>query len=1247
LVCLFVLLGICVPGFGATHTWLGTSSNLVSDAANWSGGSPAGDLDANIVFSNDAVRKAVVNDVAALRFETIQFQSSGFTLSGESLSVSSGYISSYDWDTVVGCDIAVTGELTLYKAEYTGRISGSGSVVIHGNVSFTGSTSNSYTGGTQVEDGFVTLRKTGGAIAFPGNVVIGSGFLPWLSIEEPGQIAATATVDIRKGSLNLESPQTLAKLIVASNTFAGAFESTAPLTLHALAVSGSSIQLNRLQLEDPVLDVPASSSVTIRDSTVADGGLTLRGTGTVSWAGELPAQLVVDGVLAGLNAPNTDVNLQSGIVEGLARSLTATGGRIENFESETDLRLGPGVTLIASEGVTRVRLNGTFDAGGAALEIRETSFDPGPSVVLSNTSTKPVTGTFAGVPEGGIASNRFQLTYTGGDGNDIAVTRVDKLLPSMTFERTPNPTYIGEAVTVTATVAGESSTPTGSVTFTSAEDGHLLDIVTLTGGKASLTITPVKSETYFYARYSGDATYAPKDDGFVVPAQYRIPVISSLDPSSAPSGSVVTVSLHGSYFRDDMTITTGPYGVASGLTFISSTELRATFDLRTIPPQTLQVTVARETSPGQPSNAMPFIVAEVVDPNAMLTFETDAVVGHVTAGAKTAWITSGQRRPLLIPDDDGDGIVRWSWIPVPRENFGIVDLTNGRYEVRFRDGGVTPQPFPEHAFVRGASGNVNHLSLPVVFNTRYTVLWARTGVGAWSAVVDDGSDGDGLQNSVVTLSTANMTALGTAPVPAGFEPGDVVIAMNFRSTAAYAATLAAGFDDLSPGQLSAYGANPSFPENAGVARLPVVRTNGASGTASVQYTTAAVTAVPGVHYTHTTGTLTFGPAETVKWIEVPVLRNGVFDGNYHSFHVVLSSPTGATLGDQTVFVVSISDADPRPIVAFTGPAERRLPEQDASYPYTIDLTLTGATSVPAVVRWQTSRTDIPQSGEIAFAPGETRKSVVVSIPGDDEYGEDRRILVDFTDVSGSTVKERFLTLLIEDDDRRRVTVSDVTVAESSGPARITLAAEPGTYAIGVSYETAARSATAGADFTAVQSSVVFSPTDRQKTITIPIVNDGTLEGDESFQVKLWSDTALLARTAATVVIRDDEQLQRPSVSIAGTTIVEGDEGTVFAAFAVTLSGPSTMTVKVEYATADGTATAGADYEATQSAVTIARGQTAATILIPILGDVEDEPDESFSVELTSALNAVVQEGRAQGVIVDDDVTRTKRRAMRR
>jgi sugar lactone lactonase YvrE len=110
----------------------------------------------------------------------------------------------------------------------------------------------------------------------------------------------------------------------------------------------------------------------------------------------------------------------------------------------------------------------------------------------------------------------------------------------------------------------------------------------------------------------------------------------------------------------------------------------------------------------------------------------------------------------------------------------------------------------------------------------------------------------------------------------------------------------------------------------------------------------------------------------------------------------------------------------------------------------------------------------------------------------------------------------------------------------------------------------------------------------------------------------------------------------PGVSIGDATVTEGNAGTVSASFQVSLAAPSAQTVKVDYATANGTATAPGDYTSTIGTVTLLPGETTKTVTVPVKGDTLPESNETFHVNLSNPSNATITAGQGIGMIVNDD-----------
>ncbi|HUE74874.1 MAG TPA: S8 family serine peptidase [Pirellulaceae bacterium] len=115
----------------------------------------------------------------------------------------------------------------------------------------------------------------------------------------------------------------------------------------------------------------------------------------------------------------------------------------------------------------------------------------------------------------------------------------------------------------------------------------------------------------------------------------------------------------------------------------------------------------------------------------------------------------------------------------------------------------------------------------------------------------------------------------------------------------------------------------------------------------------------------------------------------------------------------------------------------------------------------------------------------------------------------------------------------------------------------------------------------------------------------------------------------------------PALSINDVSIVEGNSGSAGLTFTVTLSAASSQTVSVHYATADGSAAAGSDYTAASGTLSFAAGVTSRTITVSVLGDTVSEGNETFFVNLSTAVNAAIADGQGVGTILDDDVQATK------
>src|SRR5262249_47268964 len=126
-------------------------------------------------------------------------------------------------------------------------------------------------------------------------------------------------------------------------------------------------------------------------------------------------------------------------------------------------------------------------------------------------------------------------------------------------------------------------------------------------------------------------------------------------------------------------------------------------------------------------------------------------------------------------------------------------------------------------------------------------------------------------------------------------------------------------------------------------------------------------------------------------------------------------------------------------------------------------------------------------------------------------------------------------------------------------------------------------------------------------------------------------------TAALTIVNDD---------IAGTLQFSNANYSVsenggIATITVTRTGGSAGSVSVNYATSNGTATAGSEYTATSGPLTFADGETSKTFTIPITDDSVVEPNETVNLTLSGATGGATLGTQATATLTiqnDDAVT---------
>jgi fibronectin type 3 domain-containing protein len=457
-------------------------------------------------------------------------------------------------------------------------------------------------------------------------------------------------------------------------------------------------------------------------------------------------------------------------------------------------------------------------------------------------------------------------------------------------------------------------------------------------------------------------------------------------------------------------------------------------------------------------------------------------------------------------------------------------------------------------------------------------------------------------------------------------------------------------------------------------------------TVSVDWATADGTATTADgDYAAASGTLTFSPGQLTKTLTVTV--NG--DTKYEldeTFLVNLTNPSNATVADGQG-QGSIQNDDGLPTLSIGDAALAEGDSGTTNFVFTV--TLSNPTYQTVTVDWATADGTATTAdgdyaaanGTLAFDPGDLSKTLTVTVTGDAKYEPDETFLVNLTNPSNATVADGQGQGSIQNDDPfsagfdfgasgSPVAAGYFQVTES------TLYAEP----LGYGWQSV------GATLTSRDRGIPSSDYLRrdlnqapQATFLVNVPNgmyDVTITmGDASYKhdlVQVWLEGGLVNTVSTaigqwkvntyrvtvadgqlTVLLKDGGGTDPnaainaleivgvgppvPTLSINDVALTEGNSGQTAFTFTVTLSEASSKTVTVNWATADGTATAaGGDYVAASGLLTFDPGELAKPIVILVNGDTASELDETFVVNLTNPTNAAIERGQGLGAIQNDD-----------
>ncbi len=423
-------------------------------------------------------------------------------------------------------------------------------------------------------------------------------------------------------------------------------------------------------------------------------------------------------------------------------------------------------------------------------------------------------------------------------------------------------------------------------------------------------------------------------------------------------------------------------------------------------------------------------------------------------------------------------------------------------------------------------------------------------------------------------------------------------------------------------------------ENIGTMSFTVTLPTANQSEVRVDYQTNNGTAFSPGDYTITLGTLIFAPGVTTQTIEVPIIDD-IIDEDAETFTVDLTNPVNATIADNQG-VGTINDNDDQPSITITDENENE------------NIGLMGFTATLSSISGKAISVNYQTSDATAIAPVDyTTSSNTLTIPAGSRTGTiNIPIINDMLDENDETftlnlsspvnvtiADNQGIGTIIDDDGPPSISISDESEDENGTTMSftVTLSIISGK-TVSVNYQTNNGSAVAPGDYTTTSGILSIPAGSLTGTINVPIIDDGLDENSENFTIDLSNPVnATITDNQGVGTINDNDGA--PTISISNQS---GNEDVGTMSFTVSLSNASGNAITVDYQTSNGTAIAPDDYTSTSGTLTILAGSTSGTINVTIIDDTIDESNETFTVDLSSPVNANISDNQAVGTIYDND-----------
>lgn len=464
----------------------------------------------------------------------------------------------------------------------------------------------------------------------------------------------------------------------------------------------------------------------------------------------------------------------------------------------------------------------------------------------------------------------------------------------------------------------------------------------------------------------------------------------------------------------------------------------------------------------------------------------------------------------------------------------------------------------------------------------------------------------------------------------------------------------------SSGTIQFKSATYSVAENGTTVRLYVSRAGGSYGTARVviYYSDSSDTATLNTDYTATLSELNWADSDAFdKYIDIGIPNDSTYEGD-EFFTVKLIGPSGASLGSPASAVVTITEDDPVPPRGTLQFSSSSYSESESAGSIRLTVSRTDGSYGAAGINYSTANGTASagsdytsRSGTLTWTDGDAGdKYIDVALLNDTAYEGTEAFTVNLSGESGASLgSPSSATVSISDDDTPaagsvQFSSSGYSWTETSSSVQtlyVYVQRSGGSYGVAsVHYATANGTATAGTDYEASSGTLTWTDGDTsQKQIAVNILYDSIYEGNEAFTINLSnaSGASLGAPNVFSVTIIDDESPPSPGTVQFAVSSAANLENAGSIELWVTREDGSAGAGSVDYATVDGTASAGSDYVAKSGTLTWGDGDSSAkSFVVSFLDDSEYEGDESLSIVLSNPVEVEIGSGSSIPVTIQEN-----------